>query len=452
MSDLDDFFNDPQIGNEATIRIFKFNKNIFKLTYMFIEKVKKVTIKKECRIPDYNANLLIGWFKEKGRTLTADIAADFIFRLFYENPSISNAQAIKDELINCMDWDPKSPVISLQRGFVATLKPNKSWVKGWKHARDYYIHWLSWMISDTITQLTNQLRNSPPLGTTNPYSKKKTYSGTQYIVASAIAQILIDDSAGELPSSWKRLKIEQVTQETNRENSQGLSNWDKTSDLNDFLRKAVGLPSGTSHTRYSNKASRYGLAEDLFQTDAEHKICRGNVLHCVKCKDIKGEFHEMIWPSNICSFCRIPGSAYSIERIWTDNDNRLETPTQICNSCGNPGGNPKKKMYLFVKPEERPIKVTDGSLACCNGGDHEFPYGQGKARHTWVFVKWDDAQRVLLQKMRGRSKNPKEINQNLPIVINEIFGIRNHNEEAVKKLLLLLKRSPIDDQLPYYKG
>lgn len=440
MSDLDDFFNDPKIGGEAKMRNFDLSKKILILKYKLMKGSPRTAIT--------DANPLILWFKTQKKLLTAYIAAEFIFKLFYDNPSTSNAQTIIDELIIHMEWDPKSPVTSLQRGFASTLKPNKIWLKGWKHSRGYFIHWLSWMISDTTTQLTYQLRNSLPPGTTTSYSKKETSSSTHDILASAIAQILIDDSAGELPSSWKRLKIKRLTQAVNRALKQGLSNWDKSSDLNDFLRKAVGLRPGSSSNTYKNKESRYGLAEDLFQTDAEHKICRGNVLHCAKCKDNKGEFHEMIWPSQICSSCRIPGSAYIIERIWTDNDNRLETPTQICNSCGNPGGNPKKKMYLFVKPEERPIKVTDGSLACCNGGDHEFPYGQGKARHTWVFVKWDDAQRVLLQKMRGGSKNPKEINQNLPIVINEIFGIRNHNEEAVKKLLLVLERSTIDDQLP----
>ena len=386
---LDEFFKDPLIGNAATMKEFVSSKNIFELKYNDGRP----------RTESNDKNVLVKWFKEKGTTLTADIAAEIIVRVFLDNPTNVCTKAIKFELINQMIWDPNNPVISLQRGFVSTLKPNKIWPSdnSWLLLRYYFFYWLKYMISDIVTQLDIQLNNPlPGLKSSAIQLSKSCRNDNSVILATNIATILIDDLAASLPPSWKRLKIKQNKQSENRKNNQRLSRWDTDKDLTIFLRKAVGLPSGTSDNRYRDKESRYGLAEDLYESDTKHKIFRGNVLHCVRCMDDKNEFCEMVWPFQICIFCSVAGPAYIRERIWLENTGRFKVPAQVCHTCLEPS-------YLFVQERNggaTQIQVTaESTLPYCNGGTspHNFPKSAGMGKDTTVFIKYADAEHVLLQ-------------------------------------------------------
>lgn len=440
MSDLDDFFEDPEIGDEATMRIFKSKENIFDLKYKFIKQVKKDTKKKKCRAPDNHANILIGWFKEKGKSLTADIAAEFIIRVFFHNPQNVCTKAIKNKLIKQMRWDPINGVISLQRGFVATLKPNKVWTEEWKHSNSYFIAWLSWMIKKMTEQLTIQMNNPLPGMKKSRSTKGSGWNKNNIQDAVEIARILITNSVEKLPPSWARLKIEENTQSLNRQNKQKLSKWDSNTNFTDFLRKAVGLPSGTSSNEYRAKASRYGLVEDLFSNDDGKKIHRRNVLMCVACIK-KGEFNEMVWPSQECSVCKISGAANLIERIRPDDSGRFKVPARVCNNCGIPPVKAKKKStvrcYLFVQERNgKAVKVQvtpESTLPLCTGGTgHNFPIGRGMP-DTTVFIQYKEAEKIVLKMLE------KYTTQN---DINAFFGNNASNNKYIDDICTEYKAPP----------
>ena len=435
MSDLDDFFGDPEIGDEATVRIFKSNKNIFDLKYKFIKQLKKGIKKKKCRVPDNDKNILIGWFKERGRTLTADIAAEFFIRVFFDNSKNVCTKAIKDELIKEMRWNSVNCVISFQRGFVATLKPNKVWTEEWMHSKSYFTSWLSWMIKDMTEQLTIQMNNPLPGIKISRTTKGPKRNDKHIEYAAEIACILITNSVQKLAPSWDRLKIEKSTQSSNRRNNQKLSKWNSNTNFTDFLRKAVGLPSGTSSNQYKAKASRYGLLEDIFRTDEGKKIHRRNVLMCVACKR-NGEFNEMVWPSQVCSVCKKSVAANLIERIRPDDSGRFKVPARVCKNCGIPPVKAKKKRTVRLKPSylfvtERngkavAVQVTpESTLPLCTGGTiHNFPTGPGMP-DTTVFIQYKEAERIVLKMLE------KDTTQN---DINAFFGNNTNNNSYIDNI------------------
>ena len=434
---LDDFFNDPEIGNADTMKVFVSSKNIFELKYN--------RNKKGPRTESNDKNVLVKWFKEKGTTLTADIASEIIVRVFYDNAQKVCTKAIKSELINQMNWDPKNPVISLQRGFVSTLKPNKIWPSNncWVPSSTYFIAWLTYMISDIVKQLDIQLKSPlPGLKSSAIQLSKSCRNDNSVILATNIATILIRDLAEHLPPSFERLKIKQNKQAGNRKNNQRLSQWDSNKNLTIFLRKAVGLPSGTSDNRYRDKESRYGLAEDLYESDTQYKIFRGNVLHCVRCMDDKNEFCEMVWPSQTCSSCSIAGPAYISERIWLENTGRFNVPAQVCHTCLEPS-------YLFVQERNggaTQIQVTvKSTLPYCNGGTspHNFPNPRGMGKDTTVFIKYEDAKNVLLQMHKnGATQGDIKLffgNDDNNVLIDEFYPhnpIEQEIAEALKSILI----------------
>lgn len=441
MSDLDNFFNDPNIGNEENLRIFKSNKSIFDLNHKNTQSC--------------NNNLLIGWFKNKGITLTADIAAEFIVRVFYQNPDKICTKTIDNKLKSEMRWDPTNVVISLQRGFVATLKPNTYWkTTSWDYSKIYFIQWLNCVIKDMTKQLNIQM--NPQM---NPHLIITSSDAVQLAVQLAvqIASILIEDSADKLPDSHDRLKIRKTTQSNNRKNYQKLSKWDSNTNFTAFLRKAVGLPPRTSSNKYKAKEARYGLVEDIFQDVNEIKIRRGNVLMCVACK-IKGNYYsEMVWPTQKCISCQ-KSDAYINEWIWPDNSERFKVPARVCSMCGIQKVKGKETvLYLFVNERNKKAKAvqvtTASTLQKCNGGTcHTFLTGPGKS-DTTVFIKYLEAKKIVLEMIKkGFDQNTiKEFfgnNKDNIRLINEIYKHHiTHIESSDKKRFKYIKNIHLSNDL-----